>query len=239
MTQAIRKTAGKSDWFVHDRFGMFINWGLYALGARHECLMANERIGVEDYHKYFKHFDPDLYDPDLWAQAASEAGMKYFVVTSKHPEGFCLWDSKLTEYKATRTPYGKDVLTPMVNAFRSKGIRAGLYYSLIDWHHPQFILDPHIGPYRDHPDREKMNVGRDQNKYADYLHGQVRELIEQYHPDIMWFDFSYPRPDGKGKGHKDWRSQELYDMIRKLAPDMLIDDRLDLPEAREYKTPEQ
>jgi alpha-L-fucosidase len=239
MTQPIRKTAGKSDWFVHDRFGMFIHWGLYALGARHEWLMANERIPVEQYERYFKYFDPDLYDPNVWAQAGAAAGMKYFVVTSKHHEGFCLWDTKLTDYKSTRTPYGKDVLTPMVNAFRSKGIRAGLYYSLIDWHHPQFVLDPHIGPYRDHPDREKMNVGRDQMKYADYLHGQVRELIEQYHPDIMWFDFSYPRPDGKGKGHQDWRSQELYDMIRRLAPDMLIDDRLDLPEAWDFKTPEQ
>jgi alpha-L-fucosidase len=127
----------------------------------------------------------------------------------------------------------------MVNAFREQNIRAGLYYSLIDWHHPQFILDPHIGPYRDHPDREKLNVGRDQNKYADYLHGQVRELITAYHPDIMWFDFSYPKPDGSGKGHKDWRSEELYKMIRQLAPDMLIDDRLDLPDAWDFKTPEQ
>jgi alpha-L-fucosidase len=132
---------------------MFIHWGLYALGARHEWLMANERIPVEQYEQYFRYFDPDLYDPNLWAQAAADAGMKYFVVTSKHHEGFCLWDTKLTDYKATRTPYGKDVLTPMVNAFRSKGIRAGLYYSLIDWHHAQFVLDPHIGPYRDHPDR--------------------------------------------------------------------------------------
>jgi alpha-L-fucosidase len=239
MASGIRPTIGKSDWFVHDRFGMFIHWGLYALGARHEWLMHNERISLEAYQRYFRHFDPDLYDPDLWARAAANAGMKYFVVTSKHHEGFCLWDSKLTDYKATKTPYGKDVLTPMVQAFRSQNIRAGLYYSLIDWHHPQFVIDPHIGPYRDHAQREQMNVGRDQNKYADYLHAQVRELIEQYRPDLMWFDFSYPKDDGSGKGHKDWRSDELYKMIRQLAPNMLIDDRLDLPEAWDFKTPEQ
>ncbi|WP_428939534.1 alpha-L-fucosidase [Fontivita pretiosa] len=240
MQPQVRPTIGKSDWFIHDRFGMFIHWGLYALGARHEWLMHNERIPVEEYERrYFRHFDPDLYDPELWATAAANAGMKYFVVTSKHHEGFCLWDSKFTDYKSTNTPCGKDLLTPMINAFRSRGLRAGLYYSLIDWHHPQFVLDRHIGPYRDHPDREKLNVGRDQNKYADYLHAQVRELITLYHPDIMWFDFSYPKPDGSGKGRADWRSEELYKMVRELAPDILIDDRLDLPDAWDFKTPEQ
>ncbi|HWP40144.1 MAG TPA: alpha-L-fucosidase [Tepidisphaeraceae bacterium] len=240
MQPQVRPTIGKSDWFIHDRFGMFIHWGLYALGARHEWLMHNERIPVEEYERrYFRHFDPDLYDPELWATAAANAGMKYFVVTSKHHEGFCLWDSKFTDYKSTNTPCGRDLLTPMVNAFRSRGLRTGLYYSLIDWHHPHFVLDPHIGPYRDHPDREKLNRGRDQNKYADYLHAQVRELISLYRPDIMWFDFSYPKPDGSGKGRADWRSDELYRMVRELAPDILIDDRLDLPDAWDFKTPEQ
>ncbi|MBQ4193648.1 MAG: alpha-L-fucosidase, partial [Clostridia bacterium] len=102
-------TPGDTSWFTHDRFGMFIHWGLYALGARHEWLKNYERIPTEIYdEKYFRHFDPDLYDPTLWAEAARDAGMKYFVITTKHHEGFCLWDSAYTDYKATNTPYGRD-----------------------------------------------------------------------------------------------------------------------------------
>jgi len=237
----MRKTPGDTKWFVHDRFGMFIHWGLYALPARHEWVKNNERIPNEEYDaRYFKHFDPDLYDPKVWARAAAGAGMKYFVVTTKHHEGFCLWDSKLTDYKAPNTPCGKDLLKPMVKAFRDEGLHAGFYHSLIDWHHPHYVLDPHIGPYRDHPDREKMNKGRDQAKYAQYLHGQVRELLTQFGKiDILWFDFSYPKPDGSGKGAKDWQSEKLYKLVRKLAPHIILDDRLDLPKGWDIKTPEQ
>jgi len=174
-TPTVRKTQGDSGWFTQARFGMFIHWGLYALAARHEWVMHNERIPVEEYERrYFKHFDPDLYDPTLWAKAAAEAGMKYFVATTKHHEGFCLWDSKYTDYKATRTPAGRDLLTPMVEAFRARDLRVGFYHSLLDWHHPHYVLDPHIGPYRDSKDREKLNQGRDQAQYAAYLHNQVR-----------------------------------------------------------------
>ena len=147
----IRPTTGDSEWFVHDRFGMFIHWGLYALPARHEWIRNYEQIGDEDYVKYFEHFDPDLYDPDRWAELAAGAGMKYFVITTKHHEGFCLWDSKLTDYKAPNTPAGRDLLHPMVDAFRQQNMRVGLYHSLIDWHHPEFPIDE-IHPLRNHPD---------------------------------------------------------------------------------------
>lgn len=232
---------GDTSWFVRDRFGLFIHWGLYALAARHEWVMAREKIPVEEYERrYFRHFDPDLYDPSQWAEAAARAGMKYFVVTTKHHEGFCLWDTQQTDYKVTRTPYGRDVLTPMVEAFRSRGLRVGFYHSLLDWHHPDYVLDPHIGPYRDHPDREKMNRGRDQARYARYLHAQVRELLTQFgRVDILWFDFSYPRADGTGKGRADWKSEELLRMIRELQPHVLLTDRLDLPVGWDIKTPEQ
>jgi alpha-L-fucosidase len=100
-------------WWTHDRFGMFIHWGLYALPARHEWVKQQEKISDEDYRKYFEHFNPDLYNPKEWAARAGEAGMKYVVLTAKHHEGFCLWDSKYTDYKVTRTPYGKDLLKPL------------------------------------------------------------------------------------------------------------------------------
>lgn len=241
MLQTI-KTPGDTSWFVRDRFGMFIHWGTYALAARHEWVQNNESIPAEAYQKYFDHFDPDLYDPKLWAAAAANAGMKYFVITTKHHEGFCLWDSKFTKFKATNTPAGRDLLRPMVDAFREKGLRTGFYYSLIDWHHDQFTIDPHIGPYRTlSPEkRAEMNKGRNQKKYAEYMRNQVRELLTDFGQiDVLWFDFSYPKPDGSGKGKDDWESEKLYKLVRKLMPKVILDDRLDIPEGWDIKTPEQ
>ena len=231
---------GDTAWFTHDRLGLFIHWGLYAMPARHEWVKHKETISDEEYDVYFRHFDPDLYDPELWAQTAADAGMKYFVITTKHHEGFCMWDTKLTDYKATNTPAGRDLIRPMAEAFRSRGLRVGLYHSLIDWHHPQYVIDPHHGPLRTHPDREAMNKSRDQKKYAAYLHAQVRELLTEFDPvDILWLDYSYPEPDGTGKGRKDWQSEKLVRMIRELAPNIILNDRLDLDSAWDVKTPEQ
>ncbi len=238
-------TPGDTSWFVQDRFGLFIHWGLYALPARHEWIKNNELIPDEMYDTYFKNFDPDLYDPSLWAAAAGGAGLKYFVNTTPHHEGFCRWDSKLTDYKATNTPAKRDLLRPMVEAFRRQNMKVGFYHSLIDWHHPQYIIDERFGPYRLHPDRAKMNTARDQAKYAKYLHGQVKELLSEFGKvDIMWFDFSYPDKDApddftKGKGHKAWNSEELLKMIRQMQPNIILDDRLDLPHGWDIKTPEQ
>lgn len=239
-----KPTVGDTSWFQHDRFGLFIHWGLYALPARHEWVKHREEIPNEVYDaRYFTRFDPDLYDPAAWARAAAGAGMKYFVVTTKHHEGFCLWDSKLTDYKATNTPCGRDLIRPMAEAFRKEGLKVGFYHSLIDWHHPDYVLDPHIGPYRNHPDRAKMNEGRDQKRYAKYLHGQVRELLTGYGKvDVLFYDFSYPKPDGSGKGRADWESEKLLAMTRKLQPGIIVNDRLDLEDVEggwDIKTPEQ
>ena len=203
-------TAGDTSWFVRDRFGMFIHWGLYALPSRHEWVQSREMITPQDYYeRYFTRFDPYQYDPYKWAVAAREAGMKYVVITSKHHEGFCLWDSDFTDYKVTNTPYGKDLLVQFVEAFRAEGLRVGFYYSLIDWHHPEFPIDI-IHPLRDHPDAEKMNESRNIQIYADYLHNQVEELLTRFDPAILWCDFSYPDRDYKGfpgKGRDDWQSR--------------------------------
>ncbi len=232
-------------WFVHDRFGMFIHWGLYALPARHEWVKQREEIPDEKYDAYFKHFDPDLFDPDLWAKTAKQAGMKYAVITTKHHEGFCLWDSQYTEYKATNTPAKRDLIREFVNAFRSQNLRIGFYYSLLDWHHPDFTIDS-LHPMRNHPEREKLNKTRDMKKYTEYLHNQVRELLTNYGKiDILWCDFSYPtdypgRPEGfVGKGKDDWQSEKLVKLIRRLQPHILINNRLDLPDEWDFLTPEQ
>jgi alpha-L-fucosidase len=250
--QTLRPTTGDSRWFVRDRFGLFIHWGLYAQPARHEWVMQRERVAPEDYEaRYFKRFDPDLYDPERWAQDAADAGFKYFCITTKHHEGFCLWDSKLTDYKVTNTAYGKDLLGPMIEAFRRRGLRVGLYHSLIDWHHPDFRLDD-LHALRSHPERPQRDQGRDQKRYVEYLHGQVRELLTEFGKiDYLFFDFSYVQPNRKnergepfqgGKGRDDWDAERLMRLCRELQPGILINDRLDLadhPEGWDVKTPEQ
>jgi alpha-L-fucosidase len=169
--------------------------------------------------------------------------MKYAVITTKHHDGFCLFDSQLTDYKATNTPADRDLLRPMVDSFRSRDMKVGFYHSLIDWHHPDYVID-RLHSMRNHPDKDKLNETRDQSKYAEYLHGQVRELLTEFgHIDIMWFDFSYPHPDdpeGKiGKGRTHWQSEKLLKMVRELQPHIILDDRLDLEEGWDIKTPEQ
>jgi alpha-L-fucosidase len=133
----LRCPTPKLDWFTHDRLGLFVHWGLYALGARHEWLMNRERIQTKTYERYARYFEPDLFDPVDWAQQAKRAGMKYVVLTTKHHEGFCLWDSKLTDYTVMNTPYGKDILAQYVDAVWAAGLKVGLYHSLLDWHDPQ------------------------------------------------------------------------------------------------------
>jgi alpha-L-fucosidase len=233
-----KPTPGDTAWFQHDRFGMFIHWGLYALPARHEWVKNHERMNTETYEKYFRHFNPDLYDPALWAKAASDAGMKYFVITTKHHEGFCLWDSALTDYKSTKTPYGKDILRPMVDAFRAQGLKVGFYHSLLDWHHPHYTLDE-CHPMRDNAEYAAGDKERDINKYVEYLYGQTEELLTQFGKiDILWYDFSVgPSARYPGKGKDVWRSEELISRIRKLQPGIIIDDRLQIDQ--DVKTPEQ
>ena len=212
----------RSAWFRKDRFGMFIHWGLYAIPARGEWVRSPERLTVEQYQQYFDTFDPVDYDPKKWARAAKDAGMKYAVMTAKHHDGFCLFDSKLTGYKATNTPAGRDLIAQYVDAFRAEGLGVGLYYSLIDWRHPEY---PHYGD-RQHPMRDCeafKGAKHEFNKYIDYMHGQVRELCTNYGKiDIMWFDFSYDDMSGEK-----WQAEKLIRMIRELQPDMLIDNRLE------------
>ena len=189
--------AERLQWWTDARFGMFIHWGLYALPARHEWVKNQERITTEDYQKYFDHFNPDMFDPKAWAKMAKEAGMKYVVITSKHHEGFCLWDSKYTDYKATNTPIKKDLLKEYVEAFRAEGLKVGFYYSLLDWHHPDFTIDrchpQRLGDNATEADYAKLNKGKDMAKYRQYMKDQVTELLTNYGKiSIIWFDFSYP-----------------------------------------------
>ena len=227
-----------TEWFVDARLGMFIHWGLYAQAARHEWMQNYEKVAPEEYEKrYFGRFDPDLYDPKEWAQMARQAGMRYFVITTKHHEGFCMWDSQYTDYKAPNTPAGRDLIGPMVDAFRAEGIKVGFYHSLIDWHHPEFPIDK-LHPLRDDKKARQREKNRDVTRYAEYLHNQVRELLTGFGQiDLLWFDFSYPGEDGKGRD--DWQSEKLMKMIRELQPGIMVTNRLDMPGKPDFVTPEQ
>lgn len=256
----IKKTPGDTAWFTNDRFGMFIHFGLYSLPARHEWIKTIEEIDDSDYDRYFENFNPDLFDADEWAKEAKAAGMKYAVLTAKHHEGFCLFDSQYTDYKITNTPFGRDLIKEYTEAFRRAGLKVGIYYSLIDWHHPEYPIDT-IHPLREHPDAEALDRGRDMKIYAEYMRNQVRELLTNYGKiDILWFDFSFPNPDPKkilgfakearvdpnpkpwmqfdgGKGKEEWEAEKLISLVRSITPEIIINNRTGIPQ--DIFTPEQ
>jgi alpha-L-fucosidase len=229
-------------WWTDARFGMFIHWGLYAQAARHEWVKKRERISDEDYQKYFEMFNPDLFNPTEWAKKAKAAGMKYAVITSKHHEGFCMFESDFTDYNIMNTPYGKDIIKEWVEAFRAEGLGIGFYYSLIDWHHPEYTIDRvHPQSANTQEEYDKLNEGRDMAVYREYLKNQVREILTNYGKiDILWLDYSFPGEFGKGRD--DWGSVELMKMVRELQPEILVNDRADLKDywgGWDFTTPEQ
>ncbi|OAK73804.1 alpha-L-fucosidase [Lederbergia galactosidilytica] len=211
----------RTKWFLEDRFGLFIHWGLYAIPARGEWVRSFEKISNQEYQPYFEEFNPTHYNPKDWAKVAKAAGQKYAVLTTKHHDGFCLFDSQLTDYKATNTLAKRDLVKEYVEAFREEGLKVGFYFSIIDWYHndyPAFGDRQH--PMRDQSDFKDKEI--DFDKYLDYMHGQVKELLTRYGKiDIMWFDFSYDDMTGEK-----WKATELVKMVRELQPDIIIDNRL-------------
>lgn len=212
----------RTKWFQEARFGMFIHWGLYSIPAAGEWIMTNRQMTVEEYKPYFAEFNPTKYNPRQWAKLAKKSGMKYAVMTAKHHDGFCLFDSAYTDYKSTNTKAGRDLIKEYIDAFRTEDIKIGLYYSLLDWHHEDY---PAYGD-RHHPMRNNKafkNKIHNFDNYVKYFHNQVKELVTGYGKiDIMWFDFSYDNMTGEK-----WKATELVDMIRKYQPDIIIDNRLD------------
>lgn len=236
MQQPVTGTNGA--WFDHDRFGLFVHYGIYSVAARHEWVMTRERTPVVDYERYAQFFDPDLFDARAIARAAKEAGMKYAVMTSKHHDGFCLFDTKLTDYNSVNYA-GRDLLREWVEALRAEDLKVGIYYSQIDWHHPDYTIDYHH-PRRDDSDARLQNESRNWANYRQYLHSQIRELLANYGKiDYIFFDFTYaePRDGWDGKYPEDWGAEEIMKMCRELQPGIVINDRLGIP--GDLITPEQ
>jgi len=233
----------KTQWFRDARFGMFIHFGAYAVAGRGEWVKSTEKLTTEQYQKYVDAFNPIDFDARKWAKAAKNAGMKYAVLTAKHHDGFCLFDSKLTDYKLTNQFGGRDIVREFLEAFRAEGLKVGLYYSIIDWHHSDF---PNV---LNHPQRDDQNYAKrsfDWDKYLKYMHGQIEELSKNYGKiDIMWFDYSFP-----GYAGEKWKARELVKMVRNYQPDIILNNRLEenhgvvnnkrvINDFGDFETPEQ
>jgi len=199
-------------WFHKARYGMFIHWGAYSVAGRGEWARNRERIPQEEYvGEYVNRFKAERYDPRAWARLARAAGMKYIVLTTRHHDGFCLWDSAVSDFNAARLGPKRDLLRPFVEAVRAEGLRVGFYYSVADWHHPDYP-DPYA---RDWPTGWTDEAQR--QRFVDYYIAQLRELLTGYgQVDLLWYDGCIPQPlDGR-------RANEL---ARKLQPDILINER--------------
>ncbi|HOE10259.1 MAG TPA: alpha-L-fucosidase [bacterium] len=208
-------------WFRDAKFGLFIHWGPVSLkGTEIGWSRGGERRGikgvgpvpVEEYDNLYKKFNPVKFDAKEWVQIAKDAGMKYLVFTAKHHDGFSMFDTKLSEYKITNSPFQRDVVAELAKACHEGGLKLGFYYSPVDWYHPDYRTENH-------------------KRYIEFLHGQIRELCTNYgQVDILWFD-------GLGGTAEDWDSNNLFKMIRELQPHIIINDRAGLP--GDFATPEQ
>jgi len=211
--------AKRMQWWHDARFGMFIHWGLYSQLARHEWVMNRERIPIAEYEKLAATWKPKPGAARKWAALAKQAGMKYMVMTTKHHEGFLLWDSKRSDFNAVKCGPGRDLVREYVDAAREFGLKVGFYYSLMDWHHP----DGHACA-RDEAARKRFTA---------YTCGLVRELCSNYGQiDILWYDVSWPLSSPEA-----WESYDLNRMVRRLQPQIIINDRSQLPE--DLGTPEE
>ena len=228
----------RTDWLRRERFGVFVHYGLYSVAARHEWVANYEEIPHEQYARYAHHFEPDLFDADAIAATARSAGAGYVVLTAKHHEGFCIWDTATTDYNSFGVA-GRDLVREYVDAMRRAGLRIGLYFSLLDWSHPDYTIDRYH-PLRRRADVAELNASRDMGRFRAYLKEQVRELLTGYGPiDYLFFDFTEPAvADGlPGKRPQDWGADELLALCRELQPSMIVNDRLGIP--ADLVTPEQ
>jgi alpha-L-fucosidase len=199
------------DWWFQRRFGMFVHWGLYSIHGYHEQEQWRLRVPRSEYEKLQQQWNPVKFDPNAWLDLAAQAGMKYICLTSKHHDGFCLWDTKQTSYNTMNTPYGKDVLRMLADACHRRGVPLCLYYSVVDWHHPNY---PNQG--RSHELPPQAGDQPDLGRYLDFLKAQIRELCTNY-GEIhgIWWDMNVTT-------HMD---PSINRMIRQLQPKAVINNR--------------
>ncbi len=211
-------------WWRDARFGMFIHWGLYAIPAgkwngntgHGEWIRDSAHIPVDTYEQFQAQWNPVHFDADAWAKMAADAGMKYLVITSKHHDGFGLFPSKEGDWNVGKTPFGRDILRELSAACERRGVRFCTYHSIMDWHHPDYL------PRRPWEAATRPAAGASFERFERYLHAQVTEVIQRYHPGVLWFD---------GEWESTWnheRGLRLFELCRKLAPAMIVNNRVDV-----------
>ncbi len=212
----------RMQWWREARFGLFIHWGLYAIPAgtwgeetgHAEWIRTTAHIPLAKYDEFVSQFNPTRFDPGAWVRAAKEAGMKYIVITTKHHDGFCLFDSKQTDYDVMSTPFRRDIMKSLAEECRRQGMKMCWYYSIMDWHHPDYL------PRRDW-EKDRPTEGADSARYLHYMREQLRELVTNYGDiGVLWFD---------GEWENTWNQKmgrELYDYVRSLQPSIIINNRV-------------
>jgi alpha-L-fucosidase len=233
-TQTATQSEARIAWWRAARFGMFIHWGIYSIPGRGEWVQWNEQIPVEEYAKLAEQFHPSAFEPDAWAMTAKAAGMKYVVMTARHHDGFAMFDSKASDFTSVKTAAHRDFVADYVKAVRNAGLRVGLYYSPLDWRYPGFFF----------PDLQLESAEAMRRQY----HLQVEELLSNYGPiDVLWFDggemdwlnfgghwagaqWRNWAPGEHYHGRFNWEHDQVYAMIRRLQPQILVNNRADMPE---------
>ncbi|KPK96244.1 alpha-L-fucosidase [bacterium SM23_31] len=224
----------RMEWWRDARFGMFIHWGLYSIPAGEwkgrpvrgvgEWNMDRGQIPIEDYEPLKEQFNPAMFDADRWVRIAKEAGMKYIVITTKHHDGFCLFDSKYSDYDIMATPFKRDIMKELSDACRRHGLKMCWYHSILDWHHPDYL------PRRGWETRTAE--GADYDRYIDHMKNQLTELVTNYGEiGVLWFDGGWEHEAGMH------RAEEIIAHLRNLQPSIIINDRIQLPQ--DFNTPEQ
>jgi alpha-L-fucosidase len=200
------------EWFQDAKFGLFVHWGIYSLLQNGEWIMNTRGITVPEYETLAPQFDPVKFDPAEWVALVKAAGMRYITITSKHHDGFAMFDSKVSDWDIVdRTPYGRDVLAMLAEECRKQGIKLFFYHSQLDWHHTDYFPRGGTGQRAGRPD------GGDWDRYLDYMDAQLAELLTDYGPiGGIWFDGMWDKPDA------DWRLGQTYAMIHRLQPATLI-----------------
>ena len=234
-------------WWREARFGLFIHWGLYAIPGGEwdgrtdygEWIRHTGRVPIGTYEQFKGRFNPTRFDPDAWVRLAKQAGMKYIVITTKHHDGFALFDSRNTDWDVMSTPYGRDVIAQLAAACAREGLRLGLYYSIMDWHPPDYL------PRRDWEEAARPPAAADFERYVAFMKGQLRELLTHYGPiGVLWFD---------GQWEGTWtneRGRDLYAFVRSLQPTIIVNNRVgraggdfglnrDQGQVGDFGTPEQ
>jgi alpha-L-fucosidase len=199
-------------WFQDAKFGLFVHWGVYSVLGDGEWVMNNKKIPISEYENLTAQFNPTEFDPAEWVALAKAAGMKYITITSKHHDGFAMFDSKISDWDIVdRTPYKKDVMKMLADECQKQGIKLFFYYSQLDWHHPDYFPRGRTGLTSGRPE------SGDWLKYIDYMDGQLKELLTNYGPiGGVWFDGMWDRPKAE------WRFEQTYKLIHSLQPSALV-----------------